>query len=189
MAPSGPAADGEGATVEQAARLFTGRLLAFVTKHLGDADAAQDVVQEVFLRALRHETALAGAHNPLAWLITVARSALVDHLRRTNRPLPADLAISPEEDGGEGWAELTDCVEPLLDRLPVSYREAVRHADLKGGSQTALARELGLSTSAVKSRVQRGRRMLRDAMAACCHLEVDQTGRLVSADQAPCECC
>jgi RNA polymerase sigma-70 factor (ECF subfamily) len=56
----------------------------------------------------------------------------------------------------------------MLGTLPAPYAEALRAADLEGRSQLDLARSLGLSHSAVKSRVQRARAMLRENLIACC---------------------
>ena len=76
--------------------------------------------------------------------------------------------------------ELSRCLEPFLRQLPKTYREAVEAVDLKGQSQKVLAEEWGLSHSAVKSRVQRGRKMLKELFHACCTYQMDARGNIIT---------
>ena len=64
-------------------------------------------------------------------------------------------------------------------QLPEKYRKAVEATDLKGASQKAHAEELGLPTSTVKSRVQRGRKMLGNLFHECCSYELDARGNIM----------
>jgi RNA polymerase sigma-70 factor (ECF subfamily) len=60
----------------------------------------------------------------------------------------------------------------MIERLPEPYREALALVELRGLSQVEAAARLGLSVSGAKSRVQRGRRMLRDLVVACCDVSL-----------------
>ena len=119
-----------------------------------------------------------------AWLHRIARNAIIDHyrIRRAHRPLPTDdaldHAVDEREEVGPNQAtqELARCLRPLIDQLPDKYRQAVTLVDLDGHTQVATARELGLSLSGTKSRVQRGRRQLRQLLTACCVIATDRTG-------------
>ena len=100
-----------------------------------------------------------------------------------------DLATDPGEQRSLGredaeWAALTRCLAPMIAALPAPYAEAVRRSDLDGETQRALADELGVSHSAIKSRVQRGRRMLRERLVACCN-PIDGDGMDCAPDE-PC---
>ena len=68
-----------------------------------------------------------------------------------------DQAVDEREEVGPNQAtqELARCLRPLIDQLPDKYRQAVTLVDLDGHTQVATARELGLSLSGTKSRVQR----------------------------------
>lgn len=83
-----------------------------------------------------------------------------------------------EEVDVAGEAELAACLTPMLERLPEPYREAVRLTELNGVSQVDVAGRLGLSVSGMKSRVQRGRRLLRISSAAA--LDFDRRGGVAS---------
>lgn len=73
-------------------------------------------------------------------------------------------------------AELAQCLEPLIDGLPETYRAALRLAELEGLPQKDVAHRLGISLSGAKSRVQRGRAKLRERLLACCHVETGRGG-------------
>jgi RNA polymerase sigma-70 factor, ECF subfamily len=79
--------------------------------------------------------------------------------------------------------ELAGCVRPLLDLLPLSYREALTLVEFEGMPQVEAAARLGISVSGMKSRVQRGRVMLRDGLLACCDISRSATGGVL--DFAP----
>ena len=67
----------------------------------------------------------------------------------------------------------------MVEDLPDHYREAIRLAEMDGLPQAEVASRLGLSVSGAKSRIQRGRELLRRALAKCCHVEFDRRGNVV----------
>ena len=76
----------------------------------------------------------------------------------------------------------------MVNSLPEKYRQALLLTEFRGLKQSEMAKELGLSLSGAKSRVQRGREMLRDALLDCCHFEFDRRGHLI--DYTPrIDCC
>jgi RNA polymerase sigma-70 factor (ECF subfamily) len=68
-------------------------------------------------------------------------------------------------------------------RLPEAYRHAITLVELQDLTQAEAARIAGVSLSGMKSRVQRGRRLLRDMFEECCSLKVDARGRVIEAEQ------
>ncbi len=70
----------------------------------------------------------------------------------------------------------------LLDRVPEHYRCALELTELGGMTQERAAAELGLSTSGMKSRVQRDRRLLRDQVTHCCDVALDSHGALADVE-------
>jgi len=67
----------------------------------------------------------------------------------------------------------------FLAELPPAYREPVRLAELEGLPLAKIALRLGLSLTAVKSRVRRGRQMLKAKLQACCRFEFDRLGQVI----------
>ena len=156
---------------------FRAGLLAFLGSKLGDRATAEDLLQEVFVKALDALDRGARPANLPAWLRTIAANALTDHYRRS-RPtadLPPDLAES-EPARSRAEREMAECLMPFIDGLPEIYREVMRPTVIEGRTTSALARELGLSPSAIKSRLSRGRAMLRSAILDCCHVEAVASG-------------
>ena len=76
---------------------------------------------------------------------------------------------------------LAACLSPLLARIPDTYRNALALTDLGDLTQHEAAARLQLSPSGMKSRVQRGRRMLRDEVVKGCRVALDARGALSDA--------
>jgi RNA polymerase sigma-70 factor (ECF subfamily) len=157
------------------------RLVNFFRSRVATRDDAEDLAQDVLLRAHQRASSLDDAARFDAWLFAIARNALTDHYRRNGRakPHPDDLTPAPEDDDGSGRAELAGCVKPFLARLKDEDREALTRVELRGEKQVDVARDLGLSASGMKSRVQRARRRLLQEMLDCCDVKTDARGRPV----------
>ncbi|NWF71743.1 MAG: RNA polymerase subunit sigma, partial [Nitrospirae bacterium] len=69
------------------------------------------------------------------------------------------------------WA---GCLRPMIEQLSEDYRQAITLVDLEGLTQHEAAVRLGLSVSGMKSRIQRGRRQLREMLEACCVIALDR---------------
>jgi RNA polymerase sigma-70 factor, ECF subfamily len=158
---------------------------AFVARRVRPQDA-DDVTQDALLRLHRSATSLKDEGALEAWMYRIARNTIIDHHRRSAvRPEP----IAPDEVGAVAAAEpepaagasLAACLAPLLARVPDDYRQALELTELGDMTQDEAAAQLGLSTSGMKSRVQRGRRMLRTEVGRCCRVELDARGALADA--------
>ncbi len=164
-------------------------LRGFVAKRVSDHAAADDILQEIFLRVHRRLGDLEDPDRLASWLYQIARHVIVDYYRspERRRELPAGSATEMEEAAGLSAEEtleasgpaLAGCLRPMLERLPLEYREAVTLVELEGLSQQAAADRLGLSLSGMKSRVQRGRKQLKRMLDDCCVIEVDRRGGIV----------
>ena len=86
---------------------------------------------------------------------------------------------APEPGPAEARAELAACLEPLLAQLPAIYREALQLTDLDGLTQADAAAHVGLTTSGLKARVQRGRTQLKALLTRCCEIELDRRGGIL----------
>jgi RNA polymerase sigma-70 factor (ECF subfamily) len=167
---------------------LTRALKAYIGRRVSSAEDRDDLVQDVLLRVHRGADGLKGRDAAGAWIYRIAQNAIVDHWRRHRRSLPvtadeAEAAIArlalPEDDGDGLQQALAAYVASLVPGLPSPYRETLALTELQGLTNAEAARRLGVSLSAVKSRVLRGRKLLRAAVAACCALEIGATGRVV----------
>jgi RNA polymerase sigma-70 factor (ECF subfamily) len=175
-----------------------GSLLGFIARGTPDRDTAEDILQEVLLRIHRHAGELEHAPAVRAWIFQIARNAIADHYRRASvrreQPVGVDLGQHeppPAEPApAELSGELAACLTPLLQRLAPPFREALILTELEGLTQTEAAARLGLSTSGMKSRVQRARVQLRDLLVGCCEIELDRRNRVTAylPRREPCDC-
>lgn len=76
-------------------------------------------------------------------------------------------------------AEAAADLKKILASLPEKYREAIELAELRNMSQKQLSKHLGISYTGAKSRVQRGREMIKSMMTSCCAIESDRYGNII----------
>jgi RNA polymerase sigma-70 factor (ECF subfamily) len=96
-----------------------------------------------------------------------------------------DPAAEPEIPLSDLRCRSAEWLDELVGQLPEKYREALRFAEVDGLTQQKVADRLGLSLSAAKSRIQRGRVMLKDVLEQCCRFEFDRRGNLMDIDPKP----
>ena len=146
-------------------------LYRFALRQLRDAGAAEEVVQEVFLRAWRradrYDASVAGLR---VWLFAIARNLVVDESRRRAvRPWRQGLTDDVEAHGGSVGAadsSIIDAwlVEEALRRLRPEHRLVIVEAYLRGRPHAEIAAEAGVPLGTVRSRVFYGLKALRLAM-------------------------
>lgn len=177
------------AELNNAYRQMRSRLHAFILGRVENPETAEDLTQEVLLRLLRSGSAV---DDPTAWLYRVARNAIIDHYRG-RRPHPSDPTmpglggtVDPfADDPNNARLELARCMRSMVEQLAEPYRSAVRSVDLDGATQTAASAGAGVSVSGMKSRVQRGRRQLRDLLMGCCTVEISASGAVTDYTSPP----
>ncbi len=146
----------------------------------GDAALADDLLQEVFLRALRQGARFCEVERARAWLFTTARNALVDHwrTRKAQVPVPESLAQPEPDEPPQPVVQLTACLPRALGELDPLDADILRCCDLEGMTQGAYAEAHGLSVPGAKSRLQRARRRLADHLRAACQVRFDEAGNV-----------
>lgn len=166
------------------------KLRPFVARRVPAADV-DDVVQDVFLRMQRGLAGLRDDQRFGPWVYQVARSAIADQQRASARhvvprdPPREEELPAPEPDDDAAERELATYVSFFIAMLPSPYREALTLTELEGLTQKDAAEMLGVSVSGMKSRVQRGRRLLRSALEDCCTIALDPRGGVISCEPRP----
>ncbi len=160
-------------TWEDVARVYGRKIYNFAYRLTGNPDDAHDLVQEVLLRVRRGLP----SYRPGSfegWLWRITRNAFLDEVRRRNRrptaPLPDEfdrtgLASSPAPDEVLASVRLGEDVQKALLDLPYEFREAVVMCDVMGLSYEEIARAVEAPIGTVRSRIHRGRRLLRERLA------------------------
>lgn len=152
-------------------------LYAWLANRLDDTTLAGDILQDVFIKALRMGGQFCDVANARAWLYEVTRNALTDHWRR-QRPSEAldETLPEPEQDPPAAVDSLASCLPRVLDELSEADRDAITQCDLNGMSQEAYAKRMGITVAGAKSRVQRARRRLKSQLTASCQVVLDDRG-------------
>ena len=161
------------------ARLQQG-LRSYLRRRVPDAALAEDLLQDVLVKALASGRAGHRIGNLAGWLYATARTTLVDHYRARGAPMQALDENLPAQEAEDLrlHAELSRCLKPFMEQLPPIYRETLLATDIHGESMRSLAERQRVSISAIKSRASRARAMLKAKVLACC--QVEMTDGLVS---------
>jgi RNA polymerase sigma-70 factor (ECF subfamily) len=157
---------------------YEAELRGWLRHRLGSAADAEDLLQDLFIKALRQGENFCAIANARAWLFEVARNALADRLRlaRNTVELPENLSSDAEQTATVD--SLAACLPRVLSELSRDDREAITLCDLEGLPQEEYARRKGLSLPGAKSRVQRARKRLRERLTQACQVRLDAAGQV-----------
>lgn len=175
---------------EELWQLMYDGLRAFIAKRVNDQEHVDDILQDVFVRVHRQMDTVNDPRRIVSWIYQVTRNAIIDHYRKPGqqREVPAGLSSELEVlhevpsisakthhgDAAESRAELAACLHPMIERLSQDYRDAITLVEIEGLTQQAAAKQIGLSLSGMKSRVQRGRKQLKQMLEDCCLIQLDR---------------
>jgi RNA polymerase sigma-70 factor, ECF subfamily len=178
---------------EQAWEAFHAPLHQFIRRRVADEAAAEDLLQEVFLKIHQQGANLRDARRMESWIYQIARNLIIDYYRSHHHRLTAlddgEVLDLPEEFPDDDIvSELLPCVRAMVLALPEQDRQALILTEYQGLTQKELGERLGLSFSGAKSRVQRARERLKQELLACCHFELDRRGHILDY-QPRCNCC
>ena len=175
-------------------------LRRFIGRRVRNPADVDDLVQRVLLQIVKGIGGLRDQDRLYAWVYRTARNAIADHYRAGLRREIASggaadvaeavgsLAAPVDDDEEIAVQELAGCLAPMLEQLPEAHRDAIVWTEVNGLSQVDAARRAGVSTSGMKSRVQRGRRQLRELLEACCRIELDRRGAPIGLEPKAGEC-
>ncbi|MEQ9618979.1 MAG: RNA polymerase sigma factor SigZ [Deltaproteobacteria bacterium] len=157
---------------------FSGNIRSHLLRKLRRKDDADDLMQEIFIKIHTHIECLRDKKKLTSWIYTIVENTLNDYYRKNRYDSEFDESRAATKDSAEEnpLPCITQCLNVFIDRLPMKYREPLMLSDLEGKKQKEIARRMGLSYSGLKSRVQRGRRMIKDMFIECCKLSFDEKG-------------
>jgi len=140
------------------ARMVHGILLARVP-----AGDAEDLVQDVFMSAMRQLRGLRTAAAFRGWLAAIARNRAIDYFRSARRSEPLDEATERKH-GIDGGAENAFLVLDLIRKLPEAYQETLIFRLVEGMTGPEIAEKTGLTPESVRVNLCRGMKMLRELL-------------------------
>lgn len=156
------------------------QFLRFLQKRLGDRDEAQDVLQDFYVRVLVKGDQIKDGNSIVAWLHTVLKSVMVDHIRReatrreTHQLVAAEWQVTgPQKGMSISEKESSDrttctCFFWLLPTLKAEYADVLSRVDLEHQTLADVARALGITPGNLRVRLHRARRALRSGLKHSC---------------------
>ncbi|QNI03434.1 sigma-70 family RNA polymerase sigma factor [Halomonas sp. SH5A2] len=147
-------------------------------------DAADDILQRVYVKALTHRAQFCQLSEPKAWLYKVAKHEWIDELRRPRPESPSlgtkietiHLSNSPEP--RLPLDSLAACIAQALAHCADEDADIVSACDLNGVKQSDYAQRHGLTLPATKARLLRARKRLRARLVAQCGVVFDDQGQV-----------
>ncbi len=159
--------------------------LAFVRRRVRDEAAAEDLLQEAFLRGMKRADTLRDEAALVGWFYRILRNVVVDHYRGSQRQtrrfadLARDLEVLAEPEPEA--AQACQCIKPLAQALKPEYAEALHRIDVEGVAVKDYASQIGISASNAGVRVHRARNALKSSVMKTC-------GACASAGCGQCTC-
>lgn len=166
------------------------QLLAFIKKRIKNDDLAEDILQDVFVKILLKIDTLKDQSKLKSWIYQLTRNAIYDHFRGSRSVADVEnLNLEPDDDNlPQAMQEATGWIGFYVHALPETYREALILYELEGKSQKEIAEKLNISYVNARSRVQRGRQILKKNLTDCCVFNVDSYGNIIDYNKKPVSC-
>lgn len=153
-------------------------LLNFVLSKIDYKNSAEDILQEVGIKLLDNLNRKTEIKNYKSWLFQVTRNTIADYYRKNKKQ--AELLSFPMEANDINTTCVCDLSGFVIQNyLPKKYGEPLFLSDVEQRPQKEIATELKLSLTATKSRIQRGRKMLKEMVSECIHLSYNNKGQIV----------
>lgn len=154
-------ANGDSSALGGLYQLYGERIFRYAYRMLGNRTDAEDATAETFLRVMKRSTELRADGAFRTWLFRITRNLCIDRMRQHKLlQLPQDAHYA----GTEDKATVKITVQQALEHLSPEYREPLILCDLEDVSAKEAAEILKITVPALKSRLYRGRRALRDKL-------------------------
>ncbi|WP_292831251.1 RNA polymerase sigma factor [Microbacterium sp.] len=155
------AADGDERAFATLVRRHGGYLLGFATRLLGSRSDADDCVQEALIVAWRRLPDLRDPAQVRAWLSAIVARKATDRLRSARPTTRIDdaepVATAPRPDEAAITSSQLDSLRAVIDSLPLEQRTVWLLREASGYGYDEIAREMGISGTAVRGRLARAR--------------------------------
>lgn len=172
MADPRAAAADDGASLE---RLLDNHraFLAYLTKRVGDAALAEDILQDAFAKVVADPGKAPGDEGIVPWFYRLLRNASIDQFRRRGTADRALAAFARELETSETptpelTGEICACVTRLADTLKPEYADVLRAVEVQGTPVKQYAQDTGLTASNAAVRVFRAREALKKRLVQSC---------------------
>ena len=171
---------------------FNSPIKAYVKKQIKNEQDTEDIVQSIFLKVHNNIDKLNDVGKLSPWIYSIARNTIYDFYRAKSHDLyletlPENIFIE-QQDKETFNEEISKCLIRIIQYLPDIYKQAIILTEYENYTQKDLAKQLGLSVSGAKSRVQRARLKLKCMILDCCSIEQDHKGNIIEYKQKDKKC-
>ncbi|MGH1386439.1 RNA polymerase sigma factor SigZ [Kordia sp.] len=163
------------------------RLTNFVNGKVQNPDLTKDIVQDVFLKVFTKFDTLKNKEKLVSWIYQITRNEIISHFRKFKFETSSDTIEAEDISENSLTSELTHCISPFINSLPEKYKQAIIMADIENVPQKEIAERLNISYSGAKSRVQRGRELLKSSYDQCCTISTDVYGDVIAYKAKKCK--
>ena len=152
---------GKTLTPETLVRKYASVVLGVCLAHTNNFHDSEDIMQDVFLKAVKKFDTLRHHSRARAWLLKITRRKCIDYYRNSEptQKMPADLPASIN-----GVTEQINRLHEAISKLPEGFREPITLYYLDGKKCANVAKTLGISEDAVRSRLVRARLRLHELL-------------------------
>ena len=155
------------------------RLINFVNQKVKDKELAKDIVQDVFVKVFTNINNLKNKGKIVPWIYQITRNEVNNYFRNMKYETSSEDVPEIETIEENLTSEFSQCILPMIESMPEKYSEAIKLTEINHLSQKELAEHLNISYSGAKSRVQRGREMLKTNLESCCIITTDKYGDVI----------
>jgi RNA polymerase sigma-70 factor (ECF subfamily) len=164
------------------------RFLAFLEKRVGGREAAEEILQQAYVRGMDRGGGLRADESAIAWFYRLLRNALADHWRRCDAERRALAAYAGEAssatgDDGALLEAVCGCVTALVETLKPELAAIIRAVDLEGEPLRAYAARTDVSANNAAVRLHRARRALGQQLRRTC-----AAGSIAALRDCDCDC-
>jgi RNA polymerase sigma-70 factor (ECF subfamily) len=158
---------------------FSDKLFYFIVARVDSKEDAEDLLQEVFIKMQLNIDKFEHGTNLNAWLYAITRNTITDYYRskKPNQSIESTLSKELFDDVTSDSHDFC-CLEPHINELPEKYQRTIYLSEIKGYKHQDISDELGVSLSAIKSQVVRGRELLKEKFVSCCKYHLNSDGKL-----------
>lgn len=162
---------------------FRSELLYFIKAKVKDEYAAEDILQEVFIKVYKSIDQLVDQTKLKSWLYRTTNNAIIDFYRQKKQSTleldEIEVEQEMEDDTENMNREAAECIKSMLDELPDKYKEPLKLYEFKGMKHKEISQKLNISLSGSKTRIQRARNKLKETLMKCCEFEIDAYGNIL----------
>ena len=166
------------------------QLFGYISKHVKIQDDINDIIQDTFIKVKTNIDKLRNPAKVESWIYQIARNTINDYFRKQKKSFKNEENSDKFSVDSNAFDEENIMVQIqtknfseyagfIVNELPEKYRKAVYMADIEGLSMKNVAEELNISVSGAKSRVQRGRKLIKEIILKCCDVNTDKYGNII----------